>query len=193
MGTCYHFAAMGIKEVQAIMNLSPAMFYDYMRQEMPEACNEKERYVWIGNLFRELAAIGDREDEFIQGIRKNGRPLFNHPETYKEYIDCKPYIVGRQGIEWAVQIYEDETARLYRNILSPGQGECAQAVRQRQFFARRLCLWEKHRVVSFQKHGHRWNHMLQSSCLETEYLVFEFARIFWAVDWENETLVLYED
>ena len=40
MGTCYHFEAMGIKEVQAIMNLSPAMFYDYMRQEMPEACND---------------------------------------------------------------------------------------------------------------------------------------------------------
>lgn len=59
-------------------------------------------------------------DDTADRIYNSGAPLFTNEETQKQFADYVPYVVGKQGLLTAIQIYKEKVIKVYKDMLVDG-------------------------------------------------------------------------
>ncbi|EWH19976.1 hypothetical protein [Bacillus haynesii] len=147
----------------------------------------EEGYFYIGNLPKEeIWEFGKLYwDDTAERIYSKGYPLFEKDEVMHELSDYIPYIVGKEGLEEAIEIYKNKVISIYRNLLIDDENETSSA-KQEQYIKSNLAEWEKGWALNTNI-----NDPGLSSSWKYEYSIFELTRLLKTMDFEKETILFY--
>ncbi|MCY7823253.1 hypothetical protein MOB34_05455 [Bacillus spizizenii] len=168
-----------------LVNEIKSMNYDELSKKF-ELTGE-EGYFYIGNLPKEeIWEFGKLYwDDTADRIYSKGYPLFEKEEVMNELSDYVPYIVGKEGLEEAIEIYKNKVISMYENLLIDDKNGTA-SVKQKQHIKNNLSEWTR---------GWALNTDVNDSCLshswKYEYSIFELTRLLKTIDFETETILFY--
>lgn len=63
-------------------------------------------------------------DDTAERIYSNGKPLFENKETQERYDDYYPYLVGKDGLLEAINIYKDKIVENYKDLFVENDKLC---------------------------------------------------------------------
>lgn len=139
-------------------------------------------------------------DDTAERIYSSGVPMFENEETQKEFSDYVPYIVGKNGVKTAIDIYKEKVLNYFRSLVTP---ECAKQklvnfrVKPEDLDIGRVCDAVEEKIL-------RWSNFCGTCPVNIEekreeitnsflfeYHIFELVRIYKYTDWEKYTVLFY--
>ena len=200
MGYRHYFYLIEKKEVENVCDMTYNKLIDYVEKQgweiedgwfsLMDAFNQKEIFEF-GKLYW---------DDTADLIYKTGVPLFKNEETQKEFSDYIPYVVGKPGLEKAIEIYKNKILNYFKSLVSP---ECISEnilefnIEPKDLDTAEVCLYLKDKIL-------KWSNVF--GCLPInmnedkeeisnswlfEYQIFELVRLYKSIDWDKYTILFY--
>lgn len=147
----------------------------------------EEGYFYIGNLPKEEIWEFDElyGDDIADRSYSKGYPLFEKEEAMNKLSDFVPYIVGKEGIEEAIEIYKSRVISMYKNLLIDDENGAA-AAKQEQHIKNNLSEWTRGRALNTDVNDSWLSHSWQC-----EYRIFELVRLLKTINFEKEMILFY--
>ena len=168
------------KEINEIKNMS--------LYELKKKYGEEDDYIDIHKL------IGDKcifefgklyWDDTIERIESTGEELFKQKDVQEWFCDYRPYLVGKEALKVAIEIYENKIKEMYENL--------QEGIEQAETFEEKCGIykmhfrdyeywWKNDEVIDLEKDGicHSWLY---------EHLIFELVHLYKTIDFDEYDLV----
>ena len=200
MGYRHYFYLIEKKEVENICNMTYNELIDYVEKQgweiedswfsITDAFNQKEIFEF-GKLYW---------DDTADLIYKTGVPLFKNKETQKKFSDYIPYVVGKPGLEKAIEIYKNKILNYFKSLVSP---ECISenllefSIEPKDLNVADICLCLKDKILKWSNifgllpiNMNEDKEEISNSWL-FEYQIFELVRLYKSIDWDKYTILFY--
>ena len=169
--------------------------------EMLKKYGEEKKYINIHNIPQEeIFEFGKLYwDDTAERIYNTGKPLFENEEIQKHFEEECPYIVTKEALKIAIEIYKEKIINYYKNLFvendklhdpffhipigevkKPIQEKCVEHCRQM------LSEWVKNFAINEDEKEEK----LTNSWLY-EYEIFELLRLYKTFDFNKYDLLFY--
>ena len=205
MGYRHYFYLVEKEEVEKVRRMNYDELFDYAKNKKCAAEDEDGKWIdFIDKNFmnkKEIFEFGKLYyDNTAERIYSTGIPLFENKETQDEFSDYVPYIVGKSGLEMAIQIYKEKILKYFKSLVTK---ECASrgivefTVKPEDLKVAEVCQEIEGKIS-------RWSNffgccpinMNESSESITnswlfEYNIFELVRLYKSIDWDKYDILFY--
>lgn len=206
MGYRHYFYKVKKSEVDAVKGMTFDELMEYAKQQGAE-CNEDGDgwFSFIDDEFMNKECVFELGklywDDTADQIYATGVPLFENPEVQRDFSDFDPFVVGKDGIKKAIEIYTRKVLDYFKSLAKPG---CVPEKIDPMFMLKPddLDLGEVCKAVSDKIS--RWSNIFgmipysmdeDNSCIINswlyEYEVFELVRLYKSIDWDNYTILFF--
>lgn len=124
-------------------------------------------------------------DDTIARIEATGEELFFNEEVQEYFCDYVPYLVGKDALKVAIDIYENKIKEMYKELNK--EVEEAETFEDKyELYKRHIesyeCWWQRLKVIDLEKDAicHSWLY---------EHLIFELVHLYKTIDFDEYNLV----
>jgi hypothetical protein len=199
MGYRHHFFEAPKAEVERIKDMSEEQFFHHIKT-IPDALEEDGEDVWVNFHIivkqRKIFELGKLDwDDTAVKIAETGVPLFNDEEMQKYYENYDPYVVGKEGLLKAIEIYKENVVRYYNGLLSEEAADDDDSefeeprTRERKWekhLKDKLRAWQRPSILNLDETKEQI-----TDSWEYEYVIFELIRLLKSINWEENTVLFY--
>ena len=136
-------------------------------------------------------------DDTAARIYSKGIPLFTSPETQKHFDDYRPYVMGKDAMLEAIEIYKAKIINYYKSLIVDGdtkefsyfydiEPDEIKNVEVTRHITDILYHWDRMGVIDtdldYERISNSWMY---------EHQIFELVRLYKSIDWENKCLLFY--
>lgn len=136
-------------------------------------------------------------DDTADRIYSKGVPLFENNETQKCFEDYYPYVMGKEAMLEAINIYKEKIIKYYKSLIVDGDTrefdyfydippDAVKTVEAARHIEDMLYHWDRMGVVDtdldYERISNSWMY---------EHQIFELVRLYKSIDWENKYLLFY--
>lgn len=202
MGYRHYFYKVNKADIDIIKDMNYDELYEYAKQKGCKDINDEDKYIY----FNEDRFLNKQEvfefgklyyDDTAEKIYNTGTPLFTNKETFEYFSDYYPYIVGKDGLLEAINIYQQKILDYYKGLLVDGDeaiGPFGIVIPQPQIKSinklteevRDKIFWNNKGIVDLDE---------KKPCVTStwlyEYSIFNLVFLLKTIDWEKETLLFY--
>lgn len=196
MGYRHYFYKVNKEDVKAVKELS--------LDELKEKYGDKEDgYVDIQDIAnqKEIFEFGKLYcEDTAEQIYNTGNPLFDNAEVMEYFSDYIPFIVGKDGVLKAIEIFKNKIKKYYKDMLVDGEKKIIPVFgltikdediksidKVKKEIQDKIRIWEHYKsVVDINEN----NLNVTQSCLY-EYSIFNLVFILKTTDWKKETILFY--
>lgn len=150
----------------------------------------EDDYVSLDDIPQENIYNFGEMDKSVERIYKTGKPLFENKETMEYFEENKPYIINKEGLLTAIEIYKEKIIRMYQRLLSDDKELSlmyrSKEIRQERHIQSQLNLWEDDFMLCLNTNSE----CIVDSCTY-EYDIFELVRLLKTIDWDNSIILFY--
>ena len=198
MGYRHYFYRVGKQEVNDIKNMSKDELLEHFKA-FPEVVEEDEGDTYI-NFHQLLKTIGANEVfefgkyyENEENIMKLSEPMFDLPETQKEFEYYHPVVVGKEAVECAVEFNRHKVVEYFEGLL-----QTPEEARQKDpiwYDSRTIeekikyAIEQKIRIWKYRPFSLEGRNMVTSWMYEYE--VFQLVDLYRNTDWEKYCLIFF--
>jgi len=136
-------------------------------------------------------------DDTADRIYSKGVPLFEKEEVQKCFYDYCPYVMGKEAILEAIEIYKTKVINYYKSLIVDGdtkefsyfydiEPDEIKNVDVTRHITDILYHWDRMGVIDTD-----FDHERISSSWMYEHQIFELVRLYKSIDWENKCLLFY--
>lgn len=137
-------------------------------------------------------------DDTADRIYDKGLPLFENKDVRNAFIDYRPYVMGKDAVLEAINIYKEKIIKYYKGLIKDGEtrefGYCydiePEDIKDIGAITRHiedeLWWWERMGAIDTDLE----NEAISHSWLY-EHQIFELVRLYKSIDWENKCLLFY--
>lgn len=126
-------------------------------------------------------------DDTSERIYAKGIPLFEQEKTMKRLDEYTPYIVGKEGLLEAINIYQIKVINTFNKMLTNDDRTDKQKLNQFiDYHTDLLNQWNKGRVFNLNEKEEKL-----TSSLSFEYAIFDLIRLLKSIDFEKDTIIFY--
>lgn len=140
-------------------------------------------------------------DDTAERIYSKGKPLFAKEESMEYFCDYAPYVVGKEAVLEAIEIYQSKVQKWLESLLTDEGKEFVKGKRSNFIYLERKHYNEDEVFDSAKNKIFEWmlnspvdlsedESSVTSSC-RYEYSIFNLVHILKTIDWETETLLFY--
>ena len=171
------------KDINKIRNMS--------LEELKEKYGNKdeEYYVDMFELLKDSKCIFEFGklywDDTIIRINATGEELFTNKETQEEFSDYNPYLVGKEALKVAIEIYTNKIKEMYKHLkkqVSEAKSDEEKLEIYRQHIQDYEGWWLRLEVINLEKET-----ICQSWLYE--HLIFELVHLYKTIDFEEYDLI----
>ena len=141
----------------------------------------------IGPEFYDFGKYFEAEKE----MQETGRPLFLHLDLKNEYEEYAPYIVGKEALLCAIELYKKNVISSYEKMLSWNEKDQEDDWKERtkqQFIEDSISS-----ILREWKNNSAYNTSDKTPAITSswkyEYAVFELVRLYKSTDWDKYELL----
>lgn len=129
MGYRHYMYLIEKETVNKIKNMSEEELFNRFASAEDKAfyeLNKEDKYFNIHDIpQKEIIEFGKLYwDDTSSRIYSKGKPLFENKETQERYEDYKPYLVGKDGLIEAINIYKDKIISYYESLFKENEKLC---------------------------------------------------------------------
>lgn len=202
MGYRHYFYKADKAEVEKVKDMTYDKLFKYAKEKGCEIYDEEDNYFDFSDKKflnqKEVFEFGklyyENTDEQIYAT---GTPLFTNKEVFDRFKDYYPYVVGKQGLLKAIEIYHKKILDYFKGLLVDGDeavgpfgivipkpeiksiDKITEEIRDKIF-------WLNNGIVDLDESKSR----VTSSWLY-EYSIFNLVFLLKTINWEKETLLFY--
>lgn len=195
MGYRHYFYKVKKTDVEKVKYLS--------LEELKEQFVEDDDCMWIENIIdhTQIFEFGKLYcDDTVEQINATGERLFNDRNVVEYFADNDFYIVGKEGVLKAIEIFANKVKEYYKSMVNeekrivPRFGydiapDDIKVNEVRDLLEHKIYEWENHeRCIINLDETDKYS---VTTSWEYEHLVFELIHILKVIDWENETILFY--
>ncbi len=136
-------------------------------------------------------------DDTADRIYSKGVPLFTKEETQKCFYDYCPYVMGKEAMLEAIDIYKEKIIRYYKSLIVDGdtkefsyfydiEPDEIKNVEVTRHITDILYHWDRMGVVDVNPENERI-----SNSWMFEHQIFELVRLYKSIDWDSKCLLFY--
>lgn len=197
MGYRHYFYKVKKTDVEKVKYLS--------LEELKEQFVEDNDCMWIENIIdhTQIFEFGKLYlDDTVEQINSTGERLFNDRNVVEYFADNDFYIVGKEGVLKAIEIYANKVKEFYRTLLVNGKeikvprfgfelkNEDIKSMDEViGLLEEKIQKWEYYELYITDLNENRKYSVTKSWLYEYE--VFNLIHILKTIDWENETILFY--
>ena len=196
MGYRHYFYKVNKEDVKTVKELS--------LDELKEKYGNKEYgYVDLYDLINQeqIFEFGKLYfEDTAEQIYDTGNPLFDNAEVMEYFSDYVPFIVGKDGVLKAIEIYKNKIKKYYKDMLVDEKEKVISIFgltikdediksidKVKKEVQDKIRIWEHYKsVVDIDEN----NKNVTKSCLY-EYSIFNLVFILKTFNWEKETILFY--
>lgn len=202
MGYRHYFYKVNKADIDIIKDMNYDELYEYAKQKGCKDINDEDKYIY----FNEDRFLNKQEvfefgklywEDTAEKIYNTGTPLFTNKETFKKFEDEYPYVVGKDGLLKAIEIYQEKILNYYKGLLVDGDeaiGPFGIVIPQPQIKCidklteevRDKIFWNNKGIVDLDE-----TKPCVTSTWLYEYSIFNLVFLLKTIDWEKETLLFY--
>lgn len=138
-------------------------------------------------------------DDTAERIYNTGKPLFENEEIQKQFDDYCPYIVTREALKIAIEIYKEKIINYYKNLFVENDKLCDPffhiPIEEIKQSIQEKCVEHCREMMSEWTRGFAINEKQDSEKLTNswkyEYEIFELLRLYKTFDFEKYDLLFY--
>lgn len=188
MGYRHYFYKVKIVDVKKIKDIS---LHDIKRKTYDKECEyydfdkaiDKQQVFELGKLYW---------DDTSERIYSTGEPLFSNDDVMELFDDYVPYIVGKEGMKKAIEIYQEKIIKYLSFCLVDSYDEFSEEKiksedKMKKDIVDRLSYWKSGFVIDTNENI---KNIVTRSWLY-EYSIFNLVHLLKTIDWETETLLFY--
>lgn len=135
-------------------------------------------------------------DDTISQIESTGYPMFQDAEVWKSMYDYSPYVVGKEGLLKAIEIYKRKIIDSYEDLLKDGAeyalpfgcnvkvDDIKSVNKLAEFVQDKITWWKGLGVIDLDE-SHEW----LSNSWQYEHQIFDLVRLYKSIDWDKYTLI----
>lgn len=178
MGYRYYFYKVKLKDVNKIKYLSlneiEEVFYndDDEYYDFDKVINKKEIFEF-GKLYW---------DDIAELIYSTGVPLFFNSDVMRVFEYYRPYVVGKEGLLKAIEIYQDKVIKYLEDCM---RGSYDKKDKIEEDIVDRWKYWKSENVLNLNEEN---KELITNSWLY-EYSIFNLVHLLKTIDWEKETIL----
>lgn len=124
-------------------------------------------------------------DDTIMRIHNTGEKLFTNEETQEKFDDYDPYLVGKEALKVAIEIYTNKIKEMYENLkegIDNAKTDEERVEIYKRHFQDYMYWWKQDMVIDLEKEP-----ICQSWLYE--HLIFELVHLYKTIDFEEYDLV----
>ena len=136
-------------------------------------------------------------DDTVKRIYSKGVPLFEKEEVQECFDDYRPYVMGKDAMLEAIEIYKSKIINYYKSLIVDGdtkefnyfydiEPDEIKNVEVTRHITEILYHWDRMGVLDTNLENERI-----SSSWMYEHQIFELVRLYKSIDWENKCLLFY--
>lgn len=161
----------------------------------------EDDYVWILDPkflnLKEVFEFGKLYwDDTISQINSTGSPMFQDAEVWKSMCDYSPYVVGKEGLLKAIEIYKRKIIDSYEDLLKDGAeyafpfgctvkaDDIKSVDKLAEFVQDKITWWKGLGVIDLDE-----SHERLSKSWQYEHNIFDLVRLYKSIDWDKYTLI----
>lgn len=201
MGYRHYFYKVEKQEVNKVKSMNFQELCDYVKGIGVKV--DEDRFYFNDKKFlnrEEVFEFGKLYwDDTAERIYNKGVPLFDIKEVQEKFDDYVPYIVGKEGLLEAIEIYKKKILHSYENLLVGGAEYCApfgitikkedvQPIEKIREFIQDKLFWVKEFDLCDLDENHK--HTVAHSW-QYEHSIFNLVHLLKTIDWGKETLLFY--
>lgn len=201
MGYRHYFYKVDKSEVEKVKDMNYAQLLNYAK-EVGCDVDENDNYFYFGDKKflnkQEVFEFGKLYyEDTAQKIYNTGTPLFTNKETFEYFSDYYPYIVGKEGLLEAINIYQQKILDYYKGLLVDGDEAIGpfgivipkpniKSVDKLVEDVRDKIFWNNNGIVDLDE-----TKPCVTSTWLYEYSIFNLVFLLKTINWEKETLLFY--
>lgn len=203
MGYRHYFYKVKKSEVEAVKKMTFDELREYAIRQGVEGEDDwfsftdakfmdKERVFELGKLYW---------DNTAEQIYATGKPLFENKDVQEDFSDYDPFVVGKDGVKKAIEIYTGKVLDYFKSLAKPGcvpekvdilfklKPEDLNVEEIRKAIGEKIILWSNvFGLIPYNMDDD--NSCIINSCLY-EYEVFELVRLYKSIDWDEYTILFF--
>lgn len=200
MGYRHYFYLIEKQEVQNIKRMTCEQLLQYVELHGWESDDDWFSLMDVFNQ-KEIFEFGKLYwDNTADRIYSTGVPLFDRLEVQNSFSDYRPYIVGKSGLEMAIQIYKEKILNYFKSLVKEDtipENILALSVKPDNLKLDGVCDAVQEKIL-------RWSNVLGTCPVDMdeesetisnswlfEYQIFELVRLYKSIDWEKYTVLFY--
>lgn len=194
MGYRNYFNLIDIKKYNEIKNLKYHELIEYYKKNNLQ---EDDDYIDLREIFdKEVFEFGKLYyDNTADRIYSKGIPLFTNKETQSSFDDYVPYIMGKEALIEAFNIYREKTITYYEGLKQDGDEAiipllgitipCDKSKEEKIFKSYKDKCWDL-----INDKNYKTIELITNSWLY-EYSVFNLIYLYKTIDWEKYYLIFW--
>lgn len=135
-------------------------------------------------------------DDTISQIQSTGYPMFQDAEVWESMYDYSPYVVGKEGLLKAIEIYKRKIIDSYEDLLKDGAeyvlpfgatvkaDDIKSVDKLAEFVQDKITWWKGLGVIDLDE-----SHERLSKSWQYEHQIFDLVRLYKSIDWDKYTLI----
>ena len=198
MGYRHYFLKVKNEDIDKVRDLSVVELEEQFGDK------EEENFVSIHDLIEQECVFEFGKlywDDTAERIYSKGKPLFTKEESMEYFCDYAPYVVGKEAVLEAIEIYQRKVQKWLESLLTAEGKEFVKEKRSNFIYLERKHFNEDEVFDSAKNKIYEW--MLNSpvdlsedessvtSSWRYEYSIFNLVHILKTTDWETESLLFY--
>ena len=198
MGYRNYFYLVDKSLVETVKDMSMSSLLSFASDRRAEV---EDNYVWILDPkflnLKEVFEFGKLYwDDTISQIESTGYPMFQDAEVWKSMYDYSPYVVGKEGLLKAIEIYKRKIIDSYEDLLKDGAeyalpfgcnvkvDDIKSVDKLAEFVQDKITWWEGLGVIDLDE-SHEW----LSKSWQYEHEIFDLVLLYKSIDWDKYTLI----
>lgn len=200
MGYRHYFYLIEKQEVQNIKRMTYEQLLQYVELHGWESDDDWFSLMDVFNQ-KKIFEFGKLYwDNTADRIYSTGVPLFDRLEVQNSFSDYRPYIVGKSGLEMAIQIYKEKILNYFKSLVKEDtipENILALSVKPNDLKLDVVCDAVQEKIL-------RWSNVFgtcpvnmdeESETISNswlfEYQIFELVRLYKSLDWDKYTVLFY--
>lgn len=198
MGYRNYFYLVDKSLVETVKEMSQSSLLSFASDRGAEV---EDGYIWLFDPkfleLKEVFKFGKLYwDDTIQLINSTGHKLFTNTLVWERFEDYQPYVVGKEGLLKAIEIYKRKIIDSYEDLLKDGAeyalpfgynikvDNIKSVDKLVEFVQDKLRWWKVCGAIDLDE-SHEW----LSSSWEYEHVIFDLVRLYKYIDWDKYTLI----
>ena len=125
-------------------------------------------------------------DDTADRIYSKGEPLFSRDEVQDCFNDYVPYVVGKEGLLEAIEIYRAKVLSYYQSLIEENGEAEKQHAELVNHVRDKIFQWKYQGTVNTNE-----DQVSITGSWEYEHSIFNLAHLLKTIDWEKDTLLFY--
>lgn len=193
MGYRHYFYEVNIADCYIVKPLEYSALMEYCKERYPKSVDDDpdENYIDIHEILNQKRIFEFGKlywDDTVEKIQACGQPLFDIEATQKAFEHYNPYMMGKEGLLKAIEIYKGKIINYYKSLLVDDKDYRAltSPAKLRDYVEDMLDWWERFGVLDLNE-----NHEQISDSWKFEHQIFELVRLYKSINWKEKCLLFY--